>query len=290
MSRILLVGKNGQIGWELQQSLKDVAFVFATDRSELDVTNHQAVIRVFKRVKPDIVINATGYNDVDGAEINKVAAESINVAANTIMATAACKIKAFYLTYSTDYIFDGKKNIPYVEEDLPSPLNVYGQTKLDGEIAILNSGVNSLILRTSSVFSLRRPCFLSSFLKRAQNGTSIQVRSDLVSSPTSARYLADITTQIISMGNDNLFEWLSERKGIYHLAGAGIISRFEWAKAICDILNLNVEVLPSTRLEHDLGANRPEYSALDSSKFFNIFKLRADPWEKMLKTTLDGLS
>jgi len=286
MTRILIVGKNGQIGWELLQALRHIAVLVATDRSELDITNREDVLRVFEAAKPDIVINATGYNDVDGAELNKAEAVSVNVVANTFMAVAASQLQAFYLTYSTDYVFDGQKKIPYVESDLVNPLNIYGQTKLDAETAIINSGVNFLVLRTSSVFSLRRPCFLTSFLKRTQQAAHIQVRSDLVSSPTSARYLAEITTQIVSMGKDSSFEWLSERKGVYHLAGTGAASRFEWAQEIRDILKLNLELLPSTYLDYPLGANRPIYSALDSSSFFDTFRLTSLSWEEMLKDTL----
>lgn len=290
MTRILLVGKKGQIGWELFQSLRHIAVVVATERSELDVTSRQDVFRVLEAVKPDIVINATGYNNVDEAEANKEAAIAVNVTANELLASAACKTKSFYLTYSTDYVFDGHKSSPYIEDDQTNPLNVYGQTKLDGETVIANSGVNYLILRTSSVYSLRRPCFLTNFLKKTDQDTRIQVRSDLVSSPTSAKYLAEMTTQIISMGGDKYYAWLSERKGIYHLAGNGIASRYEWAQEIRDILKLKVEILPVTHSDYFADAKRPMYSALDSSKFYDTFRLRSISWKKMLKIILDDLS
>ena len=289
MTRILLVGKKGQIGWELFQSLQHIAVVVATERSELDVTSRQDVFRVLEAVKPDIVINATGYNNVDEAEANKDAAIAVNVTANEFLATAACQIKAFYLTYSTDYVFDGHKSSPYIEDDQTYPLNVYGQTKLNGETVIANSGVNYIILRTSSVYSLHRPCFLTSFLKKTDQETRIQVRSDLVSSPTSAKYLAEMTTQIISMGGDKRYDWLSDRKGIYHLAGNGIVSRYEWAQEIRDTLKLNVEILPATHSDYFAGAKRPMYSALDSSKFYDTFRLQSVSWEKMLKLILDNL-
>ena len=285
--RILLIGKNGQIGWELFQTLQQIAVVVSTERAELDVRNRQDVYRVLENVKPDIVINATGYNDVDRAEVNKDDAISTNVDANSVIAKAADQTNAFYLTYSTDYIFDGQKKTPYLESDLTDPLNVYGQTKLDGEIAIVESGVNYLILRTSSVYSLRRSCFLSNFLRLAQQDAQIKVRTDLISSPTSARYLAEVTTQIISMGRDKPFEWLSERKGIYHLAGTGFASRFEWAQEIRDILKLNLEILPSSRSDYITSVNRPMFSALDSSLFFETFRLHTVPWKNMLRTTLD---
>lgn len=290
MTRILLVGKKGQIGWELLQSLQHIAVIVATERSELDVTSRQDVLRVVEAVKPDIVINATGYNNVDEAEVNKDAAFAVNVTANEFLATAACQTKAFYLTYSTDYVFDGHKSFPYIEGDQTNPLNVYGQTKLDGETVIANSGVNYLILRTSSVYSLRRPCFLTNFLKKTDQDSQIQVRSDLVSSPTSAKYLAEMTTQIISMGEDKSYEWLSERTGIYHLAGNGIASRYEWAQEIHDVLKLKAKILPSTHTDDFTGAERPTYSALDSSKFYDTFRLQSVSWKKMLKIILDDLS
>jgi dTDP-4-dehydrorhamnose reductase len=289
MTRILLVGKKGQIGWELFQSLRHIAVVVATERSELDVTSRQDVFRVLKTVKPDIVINATGYNNVDDAEVKKDDAVSVNVTANAFLATAASQEKAFYITYSTDYVFDGHRSSPYIEGDQTNPLNVYGQTKLDGETVIANSGVNYLILRTSSVYSLRRPCFLTSFLKKTEQDTKIQVRSDLVSSPTSARYLAEMTTQIISMAGDKYYEWLSERKGLYHLAGDGMASRYEWAQEVRDTLKFNVEILPATHMDYFAGADRPMYSALNSSKFYDTFRLQSVSWKKMLKIILDEL-
>lgn len=290
MTRILLVGKNGQIGWELFKSLQHIAVVTATQKSELDITNRQDVFRALETVKPDIVINATGYNNVDDAEVKKDDAVLVNVTANAFLAAAASRERAFYITYSTDYVFDGHKNSPYIEGDQTNPLNVYGQTKLDGETIIANSGVNNLILRTSSVYSLRRPCFLTNFLKKTELSPRIQVRSDLVSSPTSAKYLAEMTTQIISMGGDKPFEWLSERKGTYHLTSTGTASRYEWANEIRDILKLNVEILPATRSDYTVGADRPMNSALDSSKFFNTFRLRSISWKQTLTTTLDELS
>lgn len=291
MIRVLLIGKNGQIGWELFQSLQHVVTVVAPERFELDVTNHHDVTRLLEGVKPDIVINATGYNDVDGAEVNKNQAVSVNVNANLFLATASKRVNAFYLTYSSDYVFDGQKKTPYVEDDLVNPLNMYGQTKLDGEMAIKNSNAGYIILRTSSVFSTRRPCFLRSFLKKTQESSQIHVRSDLISSPTSANYLAEITTKIILTGKDSALKWLSDRQGIYHLAGTGAASRFEWAQKICNILRLNVEILPSTSWDNTSspGANRPVYSALDSSRFYNIFGFNSVSWETMLEKTLDGL-
>lgn len=284
MTRILLIGRNGQVGWELFNALSRIAVVSAPSRAELDITNFQDVLKFCEKERPDFVINATGYNDVDGAETNESEANSVNVKANACMASAACQVNAFYITYSTDYVFDGLKNSPYTEKDPPNPINTYGRTKFDGEAAVMDNTPDFLILRTSSVFSLRRPCFLSNFLRRAQEDSSVQVRSDLISSPTSAAYLASITTQIAGLGRGQLFD----KTGLYHLAGAGAASRFEWSQEICDILNLKVMISPVTNSAYHTVADRPIYSALDSSKFYNTFNIKPTSWKKMLKATLEG--
>lgn len=286
MTHVLLVGKMGQIGWELFQSLRHITQVTATERSELDITNQRDVLHMLETVKPDIVINATGYNNVDAAEVEKEQAEAVNMTANAILSNAARQQNAFYITYSTDYVFDGKKNSPYVESDRTKPLNVYGQTKLDGELATVNSGADYLILRTSSVFSMRRPCFVTNFLEKTRHSARIPVRSDLTSSPTSARYLAEMTTQIISAGGPKPNEWLSERKGLYHLTGTGVASRYEWARAICEILNLKVDIVPAMGTDFTAGADRPLYSALDSTRIFSTFNLRPVSWANMLAAIL----
>lgn len=289
MRRILLVGKGGQIGWELNRLLQPIAETIPLGSLDLDITDHQAVMNVCRRIKPDILINATGYNDVDAAESNMKQAVSVNVNGNANLAEAAKQTGAFYVTYSTDYIFDGRKGSAYTEDDLPAPLNVYGRTKQDGELAVQNSGANFMIIRTSSVFSLRKPCFLSNFLKKAQTDEQIRVRSDLISSPTSAHYLARTTAQIIATGYNEYPDFLMERGGTYHLAGLGAASRFEWAREIQQLLQLKVELTPVSSLDSVSAAVRPTFSALDSHKFSETFDVRLVPWQELLKTTLKDL-
>ena len=290
MSQILLVGKNGQIGWELHRILLNLSVnVIAVGRSELDITSQKAVVEVYEAIKPDIVINATGYNDVDAAEQNIFDAAAVNVTGNANLSQAARKSKAFYISYSSDYVFDGRKNSAYIEADLPNPINVYGKTKLDGELAIKNSGVHHLILRTSSVFSLRRPCFLSNFLKKAVSGVQIPVRTDLVSSPTSAQFLAENTAKIITSGKGDGLDFLKDRPGVYHLAGNGSASRYEWAQEIQNLLELDVNLLPASSLDFSFGASRPALSTLDSSKFVETFNIPLIPWQQLLEKTLKEL-
>ena len=290
MTRILLVGKNGQIGWELKKILQEIVDITAVGRSELDVTDRQAAQEVCSSIKPDIVINATGYNDVNGAEANRNNAAAVNVTGNANLASAAMHSHAFYITYSTDYIFDGRKGSAYIETDLPRPVNFYGKTKLDGEQAVENSGVDHMIIRTSSVFSLHRACFLKNFLKQAQPGARIRARTDLTNSPTSARCLAENTAQIITKYGDDRLEYLKERAGTYHLAGGGSASRYEWAREIQNMLNLNIELVPATSLDFPSDVTRPAFSELESSRFSDIFRLQIPPWQQLLKETLKETS
>lgn len=280
--RIAIIGKNGQIGWELNQALQNGADVISVGRSELDVTDRAATFRFLEQTTPRVVINATGYNDVDGAEENREEARSINTAANAFIAQAAQKVNAFYISYSSDYVFDGRKTSPYIEGDLPHPLNVYGQTKLDGETAIQKSGVEFLILRTSSVFSLRRPCFLTKVIEKAQREKELQVRTDLVSSPTSASFLAKATAHIIQ----NFGQTLREQIGLFHLTSSGFVSRYEWAETINQMVGLKAKIVPVFNNGMET-AQRPTFSALDSRLFEETFGLNTPDWKESLNMTLE---
>jgi dTDP-4-dehydrorhamnose reductase len=291
MIRILLVGKHGQIGWELHRALPNLPVdVIAVGRSELDVTDPKAVMKVHEVVKPDIVINATGYNAVDAAEQNISDAVAANVTGNINLAQAARHINAFYISFSTDYVFDGRKGTAYREVDIPNPLNVYGRTKLDGELAIKDSGVNYLIIRTSSVFSLRRTCFLSNFLKQAQTSSRILVRTDLVSSPTSARFLAEMTSQIVATATGDHPGFLNACVGVYQLAGEGSASRYEWASEIQNLLKMEIELIPASSLDFPSSTRRPAFSALDCTKFVETFHVPLVTWQQLLENTLKELS
>lgn len=289
MTRVFLIGKNGQIGWELNRTLQNVGDVIAVGKHEVDITDRDAVHSIIREIKPNIIINATGYNDVDGAEKNEQLAFSLNKDGVSFLTDEAAKNRACFISYSSDYVFDGQKNNPYTEADIVNPINVYGKSKLAGEQTIQQSSANYLIIRTSSVFSNRRPCFLTKFLEWAKTEKQLKIVTNLTNSPTSARYLAEITALIIAMGGKDCLEWLSERKGLYHLAGAGYASRFEWARTIREILDLKVKIVPTPMPDFPSLAKRPTFSALDTSKFVDVFHVRPPSWKQMLKTTLDEL-
>jgi dTDP-4-dehydrorhamnose reductase len=198
---------------------------------------------------------------------------------------------AHLIHYSTDYVFDGKKGSAYLESDLPNPLGVYGQSKLAGERSIQEAGGNTLILRTSWVYSLRRDSFVTKVLSWGRRQTSLRVVADQVGNPTWSRPLAETISQLLAMSGRDPYSWILERKGIYHLAGDGYASRLEWAQAIlgCDPHpqeQVVQEVLPALTAEFPTPAQRPLFSALDCGRFTQTFDLRLPPWEIALQLAM----
>ena len=230
--KILLFGKHGQLGWELHRSLQGLGQVLAYDYPEIDFTVPSSLRRFVEDYRPQIVINAAAYTDVDKAESEAERARLINAEAPAFLAEICRDLGAAFIHYSTDYVFDGQKGTPYTEDDAPHPLNVYGQTKLEGEQAILQAGGTNLIFRTAWVYSMRRDSFVTKVLRWAHSQDEMRIVEDQVSNPTWARALAEITAQLLAKAGPDPLPWLSERRGLYHLAGRGFTSRLEWAKAI----------------------------------------------------------
>ena len=191
--KILLLGKNGQLGWELHRTLQGLGQVIAYDYPEIDLSDSSGLIRVVGDYRPDIVVNAAAYTDVDKAESEIDQAKMINTDAPGILAEACRGLGSAFIHFSTDYVFDGQKGSPYLESDAPRPLNVYGQTKLHGERAVLQVGGTSLILRTAWVYSMRRNSFVSKVLNWAHSQQEMRIVEDQVSNPTWARTLAEIS-------------------------------------------------------------------------------------------------
>src|SRR6185436_18100263 len=230
--RIVLFGKNGQLGWEFERTLPILGEVIALGRDEVDVSDLQSVKETLDQLKPNLIINTSAYTEVDRAETDVESAMNINALAPAVMAEAARKQGAVFIQYSTDYVFDGKKDVPYTENDPTHPLNTYGRSKLMGEENIKQAGEAYLILRTSWVYSLRGNSFVNKVLGWARKNENLKIVSDQISSPTWARMLAGITSLMLAQNNANLLEIIRERRSVYHLAGAGYTSRYEWAKEI----------------------------------------------------------
>lgn len=292
--KILLFGRNGQLGWEAQRTLKPLGEVIACGRVELDLTNLDALRRLIREVRPGIIINAAAYTSVDKAESEPELARVINAKAPGIMAEEAHALNIPLIHVSTDYVFDGEKGSPYTEEDKTNPLNVYGQTKLEGEQAIGQVGGAHVILRTSWVYSLRGESFVSKVLAWSREQETLKVVSDQVGSPTWARMLAEAISGMVERSLPNLREYFGERRGIYHLGGKGFVSRFDFAKAILSLDPRSEEQMtrrlePALTADFPTPARRPLFAALDCSRFERIFGARLPGWEESLKLAMANL-
>lgn len=289
MIKILLLGKNGQVGWEAWRALSCLGEVVALDYPEIDFSRPNDLVRLVNEVKPQVIYNASAYTAVDRAESEPALAQAINATTVGALAESARKMNAVLVHFSTDYVYDGRKGSAYVETDRPNPLSVYGQTKLEGDQAIQEVDGAYLIFRTTWVYSMRRDSFVLKVLQWAKGKSSIRVVVDQVSSPTWARMLAEITGQLLSRGRSELSDWIYERRGLYHLAGDGSASRMEWAQAILNNRadgSPPVEVLPALTSEFPTPAKRPLYSVLDCSHFSATFDLKLPPWEKALSLAM----
>ena len=286
--RILLLGKNGQLGWELQRTLAPLGTMLALDYQELNLEDFSRVRTTIRELKPDTIVNASAYTAVDKAESEKESCFIVNGTIPGILAEEARALNATLIHYSTDYVFDGSKGSPYSETDKPNPLNVYGSSKLAGEAAIQAVGGHYLILRTSWVYSLRRGGFVNKVLEWARQQETLRIVSDQVANPTWARLLAEITAQGIARGNP----YLAARTGLYHLAGSGFTSRYEWTRKILENDPKKHEqivksILPVSTFEFPTPAVRPLFSALDCSKFQDAFELALPSWEHALSLAMD---
>ena len=240
-----------------------------------------------------MVINATAYTQVDQAESEPELAEAINGVAPGRLAEACVEVGAAFIHYYTDYVFDGLKGSAYIESDRPNPINIYGSSKLAGEQAITQIGGAHLIFRTSWVYSNRRDSFLTKVLSWARQNRSLRVVDDQVGNPTWARMLAEISAHLLAKTGGNPLSWIRERSGIYHLAGDGVASRLEWAKAILRLdphpeAQICQDVLPAQMSEFVTPATRPLYSALDCALFTSTFDLRLPAWEQALHLAMEA--
>jgi dTDP-4-dehydrorhamnose reductase len=213
--------------------------------------------------------------------------------APAVLAEEALALKAGLIHYSTDYVFDGAAGKPYTEVDLPRPLNVYGQSKLAGEMGIQRIGGAYLILRTSWVYSTRQGGFLNKVLQWARQQRVLQIVSDQISGPTWCRMLAEATAHLTAMGLTDIYSWMQERHGLYHLAGSGYASRLEWAKAIIELdprrsEHIIEEIQPALTADFPVAAQRPLFTPLDCSHFESVFGFQLPHWRSGLELSLSG--
>jgi len=290
---ILVTGKNGQVGWELQRSLSHLGKLVACDRNSFDLSDSAAIRSEIRRIKPDVIVNAAAYTAVDRAEDEVATATQINALAPSIIAEEAKKLGCLIIHYSTDYVFNGEKTSPYTEDDETGPINVYGRSKLDGEQAIIDSGADYLILRTSWVYAARGHNFMRSMLRLASEREQLNIVDDQIGSPTPARFIADITANILwqSMQRRKSGEFKS---AVYHLVTTGSISWHgfasqivEYAKQLPGMPAMTVkQILPIPSSDYPTPAKRPANSLLSVNKLSNDFCLHIPDWDQQLKLCL----
>jgi len=288
---VLLAGKTGQVGWELQRALAPLGRLIALGRNEMDLTNPDSIRSAIRSAKPDVIVNAAGYATVDKAESEIDLVTQVNAVAPGILAEEAKRIGAALVHYSTDFVYDGLLGRPYTENDPPNPVNAYGKSKLAGEYAIQAAGGTHLILRTSWVYSARGSNFVLAILRLAREKPLLQVVSDQVGSPSWARALAEATAELLR--NRRIQE---SHGGIYHLSAAGTVSRFEFAKAIIHIMQEVpgmrdgwASVVPITSDQYPLPAKRPHSPITNKDKCKRVFGVEMADWKTQLESFLREL-
>jgi len=285
MKKVLLIGAKGQVGQELQLTLLQLGEVISIGREELDLTNSEKISQLIREIHPDYLVNAAAYTAVDKAESEPELAYYINAKAPKIMAESAEKIQAKFLHISTDYVFDGRKNTPYLETDLTNPLGVYGQSKLRGEEEIKTVNSQAIILRTAWVYgSYGKSNFVKTMLRLGKEREELKVVVDQVGSPTWAKDIATaITHLLINVDNP---------PGIYNFTNSGVASWFDLTKAIFEEAKISgiplkiQRVIPITTAEYPTPAVRPAYSVLSGQKISQQLGYIPPYWRDSLKAML----
>lgn len=267
MKTIVLLGKRGQLGFELEKKLSHLGRLIALSRDELDVTQLETLATMLEELHPDIIVNATAYTAVDKAQSDEIACFHANVSAPAVMARVAHKLNALLVHYSTDYVFDGTKQEPYIETDMPNPINYYGYTKLLGEEAIKHSGCAHLIFRTSWVYHPEYGTnFFRTMLRLAKERETLNIVADQKGVPNDATWLAFETARILS----HPLHDIKQKSGIYHLTQESVMTWFDFAKSIIETLPNEEKkchtINPIPTEAYPTPAQRPKYSVLCADK------------------------
>jgi len=293
---ILITGKNGQVGWELQRALLPLGHIVALDRQGIDLADNDSIRQVLRRIKPDLIVNAAAYTAVDKAEEKREAAMQINGIAPGVLAEEAGQLNAMLIHVSTDYVFDGGKQTPYTETDTPKPINIYGASKLAGEQAVQAVDADHLILRTSWVYGSRGSNFLLTMLRLMRERQNLRVVADQNGTPTWARLIAETTAQVIGQ---SLVErrQKSFQSAIYNLTSAGATTWHGFAekiKAVAEkgnqreLLTIR-DIDPVGTTEYPTPAKRPRNSRMMISKLQQKYGLTMPNWDVALELCMEEL-
>ncbi|HTC65000.1 MAG TPA: dTDP-4-dehydrorhamnose reductase [Candidatus Saccharimonadales bacterium] len=299
---ILLVGNNGQVGRELNRMLPQIGDVQSLGREQLDLSKPEEIRRAIRTFRPNLIVNAAAYTAVDKAETEQDLARAVNTEAPAVMAEEAKKIGALLVHYSTDYVFDGTKTSPYAEQDQTNPKNVYGRTKLEGELAIQQSGASNLVFRTAWVYASEGKNFLLTILRLATQREELKIVCDQSGAPTTSREIARATTKILSQifEHENGSHTPADARGIFHMTAGGQTTWFGFTQAILDHarkIDASVtwfaaatnsrplivrNVIPIPAIEYPTPASRPGYSVLSNERLNRTFSVRLPDWQTQL--------
>lgn len=287
---ILLIGADGQVGWELQRTLASLgnltrATLDGRWEQALNLASAESITGVLRETRPDIVINAAAYTAVDKAESEYELAQSINGDAPGLLGRLLAERQVPVLHYSTDFVFSGQTERPYREDDEPAPLNVYGSTKLDGENQLLDSGAPALILRTSWVYGRYGQNFLLTMQRLLREREELSVVDDQIGAPTWSRLLAEVSAQLLYRVLSGDID-LEHQSGLYQVTGGGQTSWWGFAKAIQEASGAECRLLPIPSSDYPSPAKRPGYSVLDNGKLLETFGLALPHWETSLAMCL----
>ena len=301
-AKILLIGKNGQVGADLLTFLPPMGEIVALERRQLDLSRPEEIRRTVRELQPRLIVNAAAYTAVDKAENEEALAHAINAEAPALMAEEAKRIGAGVVHFSTDYVFDGAKKVPYTENDAPNPINAYGRTKLAGEEGIRASGVPHLIFRTSWVYATHGRNFLLTILRLATQREELRIVRDQIGAPTWSHEIAGVTAEVLGRlkGEGDVASVLARSGGTYHMTAAGATNWHEFALAILEEASrlprdnpwfaaatggvplVVRRVIPITTPEYPTPARRPAYSVLSNTRLEETFGVHLGDWRVQL--------
>jgi dTDP-4-dehydrorhamnose reductase len=301
--KILVIGQVGQVGWELQRTLLNLGTVVSVDQPAIELTDADSIRSVIRCAAPELIVNAAAYTAVDKAEDQPELAMKINGIAPGIMAEEAKRLSAAFLTYSTDYVFDGTKQGAYTEADTPNPLCAYGRTKLAGDLAVGAIGGSTLVLRTSWVYGSRGSNFLLTMLRLSRERQELKVVDDQVGAPTWSRAIAESTAHIIAQvtaprrngkTGASVAELFEDYRGVYNLTAAGKVSWYGFTEAVLSYRRpaetsgiATLLSIPAT--QYPTRAKRPQNSVLDNSKLSETFGIALPDWSEGLRLVMQDL-
>jgi dTDP-4-dehydrorhamnose reductase len=292
-TKILLIGCDGQVGWELRRTLAPLGELASASLCgrwglKLDLGEAASIEAAIRQVRPRLIVNAAAYTAVDRAEGDAETAQRVNGDALGLIGRLALELEASVVHYSTDYVFRGDANAPYREEDPTAPLGVYGRTKLEGERQLLDSGADAVILRTAWVYGGRGHNFLLTMKRLCSERPELSVVHDQIGAPTWSRMLAEATALMLAQTRPDGFRF-GQRAGLYHLTNGGQTSWHGFASAIRDLLGASCTIHPIPTSDYPTPARRPAYSVLDNRKIEQAFGIRLPDWRTALDLCTEGM-